>query len=82
MNGEDASNKKMHRLEIVAGRIGIDADHIAWRMFRLNPCSQTPLTTTYSCKLAQDLPEPTKQIVQGWIEEGDILAFVCEEIEE
>ena len=40
-----------YRLEIIADRQGLDADHIAWKMFRLTPCGQTPLTTTYSTKL-------------------------------
>lgn len=71
----------LYRLEIVAGRRGIQED-IIWQMFsRLTPCSQTPLTTTYACTSEVDLPGATKQIMQGWIEEGDILAFVCEEVE-
>lgn len=71
-----------YRLEIVTGRHGLDADHIAWRMFHLTPCSQTPLTTTYASKLPGPLTYGQAQIMEGWIEEGDIIGYVSEIVEE
>lgn len=74
--------KHPDRLEIVAGKRGLDADHIAWTMFpRLTICSNTALTTTYATKLPRALDKGTRQVMEGWVEEGDILAFVTEEAE-
>lgn len=72
--------KHPDRMEIVAGKRGLDADHIAWTMFpRLTICSNTALTTTYATKLPRALDKGTREVMQGWVEEGDILAFVVEE---
>lgn len=59
----------MYRLEIVTGRAGLDADHIAWTMFRLVPHGHTEDTVTYSCRLPSDLDNMRRQIIEGWIEE-------------
>lgn len=72
----------MYRLTITTATPGLDADHIAWRMFRLMPHGHTRLTTTYSCRLQANLSELQRQIIQGWQEEGDILGFACEQIDE
>lgn len=70
----------MYRLEIVAGKTGIDADHIIWRMFRLVPHGQTETTTTYACRLSEDLNYYQREILTGFVEEEDIVSFVCERI--
>lgn len=71
-----------YRLEIIADRQGLDADHIAWKMFRLTPCGQTPLTTTYSTKLPAMPSASLNQVIQGWTEEGDIVGFVYAMVED
>lgn len=72
----------MYRLEIVAGRTGLDFDHILWRMFRLVPSGQTETTTIYACRLPEDLNHYQREILTGFVEEEDIVSFVCERISE
>lgn len=72
----------MFRLEIVTGRAGLDRDHIAWSMFRLVPHGHTEDTVTYSCRLPANLDNARRQIIEGWIEEGDIIAYHCQAMQE
>lgn len=73
----------MERLEIVAGRRGIAVDHAIWRLFpMLTPCSQTPLTTTYVAKIADGGTVFIEELLKDWRANGDILAFVCGDVEE
>lgn len=72
----------MYRLEIVAGRRGLDADHIAWRMFRLNPVTQSEWFTIYFARAQADLSQYQRDLLDGWCEEGDIITYECKLSEE
>ena len=72
-----------YRLEIITGIRGIDRDHLLWKWFpRLIPSYQTPLLTIYAATGLEDISTQRRQVMDGFVEEGDILAYVCEPVEE
>jgi len=65
----------MYRFTLIAGRAGL-TDPFLWGKFpRLVPLSHNEETVTYTCKLDIDLSRDQRSILDGFVEEGDILSY-------
>lgn len=73
----------MYRLEIVTGRGGL-RDPFIWERFpRLFPVTsgQVHFYVIYGSTLENDLSQDQRSIMDGFVEEGDILAYECREVQ-
>lgn len=69
----------MYRIEIVTERKGLQEGFI-WNAFpRLFPLTttQSEFFVIYGCNLDIDLTREQRSILDGFVEEGDIVAYSC-----
>jgi hypothetical protein len=71
----------MYRLEIVTGKRG--PDPVVWSFFpSLVPVSHSDFYAVFAAKSDEPLPDDLKDILDGWVEDEDIVSWTCEETPE
>lgn len=68
----------MYRVYIKTGKAGLTEQYIWSKFPRLVPFTHDDNSVTYTCKLDMNLLPEQRSIMDGFVEEGDILSYTCE----